>query len=270
MVKRKPWFLYSLVLFGYAFLYVPIASLVIYSFNQSKMVTVWGGFSTQWYSTLWQNEAIMTAFRTSLIVAVLSATFAVIIGTLAAVGLTRLGKFRGRMLLSILTTTPLVMPEIMLGLSALLLFITMQQLFGWPSQRGIATITMAHITLCTCYATVVIQSRLGSMDDSLEEAAMDLGARPWKVFFLITLPIIAPAIIAAWLLAFTLSLDDLVVASFVSGPSSTTLPMEVYSRVRLGLSPEINALATLIIALVTSLLIFGVWIWRRSERKTPV
>jgi putrescine transport system permease protein len=174
------------------------------------------------------------------------------------------------MLLSILTTTPLVMPEIMLGLSALLLFITMQQLFGWPSQRGIATITMAHITLCTCYATVVIQSRLGSMDDSLEEAAMDLGAKPWKVFFLITLPIISPAIIAAWLLAFTLSLDDLVVASFVSGPSSTTLPMEVYSRVRLGLSPEINALATLIIALVTSLLIFGVWIWRRSERKTPV
>jgi putrescine transport system permease protein len=257
----------GVLLFGYAFLYLPILSLILYSFNASKLVTVWGGFSTRWYGALLQNEALLSALKNSLIVAFLSATLAVVIGTAAALGLTRLGHFRGRTTLSVLTTTPLVMPEVMLGLSALLLFVTLQQLFGWPSQRGIMTITIAHVVLCSCYVTVIVQSRLRQMDDSLEEAAMDLGAKPWKVFFLITLPLIAPALLAGWLLAFTLSLDDLVVASFTSGPGATTLPMEVYSRVRLGLSPEINALATLIIGMVSVALIATWAVYRRQERK---
>jgi putrescine transport system permease protein len=259
--------LLGVLLFGYAFLYLPILSLILYSFNASKLVTVWGGFSTRWYGALFQNEALLSALKNSLIVAFLSASLAVVIGTAAALGLTRLGRFRGRTLLSVLTTTPLVMPEVMLGLSALLLFVTLQQLFGWPHQRGIMTITIAHVVLCSCYVTVIVQSRLRQMDDSLEEAAMDLGARPWKVFFLITLPLIAPALLAGWLLAFTLSLDDLVVASFTSGPGATTLPMEVYSRVRLGLSPEINALATLIIGFVSIALIATWAIYRRQDRK---
>lgn len=246
---RRNLFLLGALAFGYAFLYLPILWLIVYSFNANKMMTVWGGFSTHWYFELFENESLMRAARNSLIVASLSATLSVVVGTLAALGLTRLGRFRGRMLLAALTSMPLVMPEVMLGLSALLLFVSLQTIFGWP-ERGLGTITVAHVTLCACYVTVVVQSRLSQMDDSLEEAAMDLGAKPWRVFMQITLPLIAPSLLAGWLLAFTLSLDDLVVASFVSGPGATTLPMELYSKVRLGLSPEINALASLIVAVV--------------------
>ncbi len=264
---RRPWFLYSAMAFGYAFLYLPILSLVVYSFNTSRLVTVWGGFSTRWYGELFRNESLLDAAQKSLLVATLAATFSVVLGTLAGLSLARLGRFRGRTLLSLLTSAPLVMPEVMLGLSALLLFVSLEQIFGWPGGRGLTTITLAHITLCTSYVTIIVQSRLMQMDESLEEAAMDLGARPWKVFFLITLPIIAPALLAGWLLAFTLSLDDLVIASFVSGPSSTTLPIEVYSKVRLGLTPEVNALATLVIVFVTLAITLVGWLLHRDAQR---
>jgi putrescine transport system permease protein len=264
MHAKRNWFLLSCLSFGYAFLYLPIVWLVLYSFNANKMMTVWGGFSVHWYGALLQNEALMGAAKNSLIVATLSATLSVIVGTLAGLGLTRLGRFRGRTLLAALTSMPLVMPEVMLGLSALLLFVSLQTAFGWP-ERGLGTITIAHVTLCSCYVTVVVQSRLSQMDDSLEEAAMDLGAKPWRVFISITLPLIAPSLIAGWLLAFTLSLDDLVVASFTSGPGATTLPMALYSKVRLGLSPEINALATLIVIFVSVALVATYFALGRSK-----
>ncbi len=264
---KRNWFLLTSLAFGYAFLYLPIVWLIVYSFNANKMMSVWGGFSTRWYGELLNNEPLMSAAKNSLIVATLSASLAVIVGTLAGLALTRLGRFRGRTMLAALTSMPLVMPEVMLGLSALLLFVTLQTAFGWP-ERGLATITIAHVTLCSCYVTVVVQSRLSQMDDSLEEAAMDLGAKPWRVFMQITLPLIASSLIAGWLLAFTLSLDDLVVASFTSGPGSTTLPMAIYSKVRLGLSPEINALATIIVLFVASTLIFSYFVLARSKPKT--
>jgi putrescine transport system permease protein len=235
---------------GFAFLYLPVASLVIYSFNKSKLVTVWGGFSTQWYGELLQNQQILGAAWLSLKVATLSATLAVVLGTLAGLVLARFGPFKGRTLLSGLTTAPLVMPEVITGLSLLLLFVTMEQLIGWPAGRGMTTIVISHITLTMAYVTVIVQSRLAQMDDSLEEAAMDLGAKPAKVFFLITLPIIFPALMSGWLLAFTLSLDDLVITSFVAGPGSSTLPMVIFSKVRLGVSPDINALATILVSVV--------------------
>jgi putrescine transport system permease protein len=259
---RKPFVLYTLMAFGYAFLYLPIVAVVVYSFNKSRLVTVWGGFSTHWYSTLLQNEQILEATRRSLLIAAMAATCAVIIGTSAGLALARFGRFHGRGLLSLLTSSPLVMPDIMLGLSALLLFVALEPLFGG---RGVATITIAHITFCVCYVTVIVRSRLSQMDHSLEEAAMDLGARPWKVFFVITLPLIAPALIAGWLLAFTLSLDDVVVASFTSGPGATTLPMLIYSKVKLGVTPEINALATLIVLLVTVSVTIAGWLMHRSQ-----
>ena len=262
---KRNWLLLSWLAFGYAFLYLPIAWLIIYSFNSNKMMSVWGGFSTRWYGELLSNESLMAAAKNSLIVATLSASLAVIIGTLAGLALTRLGRFRGRTLLTALTSMPLVMPEVMLGLSALLLFVTLQSAFGWP-ERGLGTITIAHVTLCSCYVTVVVQSRLSQMDDSLEEAAMDLGAKPWRVFMQITLPLITPSLIAGWLLAFTLSLDDLVVASFTSGPGATTLPMAIYSKVRLGLSPEINALATMIVLLVTLALVVTYFALGRTKQ----
>jgi putrescine transport system permease protein len=271
---KRNWFLLTTLAFGYAFLYLPILWLVIYSFNGNRMVTVWGGFSTRWYAALWENQALMDAAKNSFIVAASSATVSVLVGTLAALSLTRLGRFRGRTLLAALTSMPLVMPEVMLGLSALLLFVSMESLLGcapestqwlcWPN-RGLITVSIAHVTLCSCYVSVVVQSRLSQMDDSLEEAAMDLGAKPWQVFMRITLPLIAPSLIAGWLLAFTLSLDDLVVASFTSGPGATTLPMAVYSKVRLGLSPEINVLSTFIVGMVTSALVLTYWIMGRGR-----
>jgi putrescine transport system permease protein len=269
MSARKPYLLYSAIAFGYAFLYVPILAVIVYSFNKSKLVTVWGGFSTHWYGALLENRQILEAAQRSLTIATLAATFAVIIGTLAGLSLARFGRFHGRGLMSLLTSAPLVMPEVMLGLSALLLFVSLQELTGWPKGRGMTTITIAHITFCVCYVTVIVRSRLTQMDQSLEEAAMDLGARPWKVFFLITLPLIAPALVAGWLLAFTLSLDDLVVASFTSGPGASTLPMVIYSKVKLGVTPEINALATLIVLIVAiSVTIAGWMMYRQDKRGT--
>jgi len=250
MMHGRPWFRVLALVLGFAFLYVPIISLVVFSFNESRLVTVWGGFSTKWYGALIRNQQILDAAWLSLEVAAVSATLAVVLGTFAGMILARFGPFRGRTLLSGMTTAPLVMPEVITGLSLLLLFVTLEQLIGWPAGRGMTTIIIAHVTFAMAFVTVVVQSRLAQIDESLEEAAQDLGARPAKVFFLITLPIIFPALLSGWLLAFTLSLDDLVIASFVAGPGSSTLPMVVFSKVRLGVSPDINALATILVAVV--------------------
>lgn len=252
---------------GFVFLYAPIVSLVVFSFNESKLVTVWGGFSTKWYVALFQDPQILGSAWVSLQVAVMSATIATALGTLAAYVLVRFGRFRGRALLTGMSTAPLVMPEVITGLSLLLLFVAMEGLIGWPAGRGKTTIILAHATFCMAYVTVVVQSRLAGMDRDLEEAAMDLGARPVRVFFDITLPVIAPALVAGWLLAFTLSLDDLVVASFVTGPGASTLPMVIFSKVRLGVSPDINALATIIIGIVALGVIAAALIMRRRPKR---
>jgi putrescine transport system permease protein len=268
MMQGRSWFRLVSLILGFAFLYIPIASLVVYSFNESRLVTVWAGFSTKWYGELLHNQQILGAAWLSLKVAALSATIAVVLGTLAGMVLSRFGPFRGRTLLSGLTTAPLVMPEVITGLSLLLLFVTMEQLIGWPAGRGMTTIVIAHITLTMAYVTIIVQSRLAQLDDSLEEAAMDLGARPAKVFFLITLPIIFPALLSGWLLAFTLSLDDLVITSFVAGPGSSTLPMVIFSKVRLGVSPDINALASILVAIVTvGVAIAGVTLTRQQKTR---
>lgn len=230
---------------GFAFLYLPILILVVYSFNESKLVSVWAGFSTKWYSELFRNEAMLEAAWVTLRVAVVSSTLATVLGTMAAIVLVRQGRFLGRTLFSGMIYAPLVMPEVITGLSLLLLFI------GIGLDRGVLTIVLAHTTFSMCYVSVVVSSRLVTFDRSLEEAALDLGASNWEAFRLVTLPIIAPAVISGWLLAFTLSLDDLVIAQFTSGPSATTLPMKIWSSVRLGVSPEINALSTILIGLVT-------------------
>lgn len=242
--------LYALLGLAYAFLYVPIVVMIIYSFNASRLVTVWGGFSTKWYAELVQDEKVLDAAWLSLQVAVLNATIATILGTLAAVVLVRFRRFPGRTLFTGMIAAPLVMPEIITGLAMLLLFVAMEQTLGWPEGRSMTTIVIAHVTFSLSFVTVVVQSRLAQMDSSLEEAALDLGARPAKVFLVITLPIIAPALLAGWLLAFTLSIDDVVISAFVSGPGASPLPIVIFSKVRLGVSPEINALATLVVALV--------------------
>jgi putrescine transport system permease protein len=267
-MKQSSTFRISVLVFGFAFLYIPILSLIVYSFNKSRLVTVWGGFSTQWYGRLLENRQILDAAWLSVKIASTNATGAVILGTLAGLALARFGKFRGRTLLSGMTTAPLVMPEVITGLSLLMLFVVMESAFGWPAGRGFTTITIAHMTLTLAYVTVIVQSRLSSLDDSLEEAAMDLGARPAKIFFVITLPIIAPALVSGWLLAFTISLDDLVIASFVSGPGASTLPMVIFSKVRLGVSPDINALATIIVGLVTvGVILAGIFLARQEKRR---
>ncbi|WP_376962248.1 ABC transporter permease subunit [Azospirillum sp. A26] len=260
-------FLSWALLFGYAFLYVPIALLVVFSFNESRLVTVWSGFSTKWYGELLHNDALLDAAFLSFQVAAVSATLSVLLGTCAGLALTRFGRFRGRTLFGGMITAPLVMPEVITGLSLLLLFVAMEQWLGWPDGRGVTTITIAHTTFTMSYVAVVIQSRLAGMDGSLEEAAMDLGARPAKVFFVITLPLIAPALVAGWLLAFTLSLDDVVVASFVSGPGSTTLPMVIFSSVKFGISPQINALATLMVLVVATGIFVASIVMARQERQ---
>jgi putrescine transport system permease protein len=251
---------------GFVFLYAPILSLIVFSFNESQLVTVWGGFSTRWYGELLRDPQILGAAWISLQVAVASATLAVVLGTLAAYVLMRFGRFRTRALLTGMATAPLVMPEVITGLSLLLLFVSMESLIGWPAGRGMTTIILAHATFGLAFVAVVVQSRLMGMDQSLEEAAMDLGARPVRVFFDVTVPVIAPALIAGWLLAFTLSLDDLVIASFVTGPGASTLPMVIFSKVRLGVSPDVNALATIIIALVALGVGIATWQMRRSAR----
>ena len=247
---RRSWFVTVVAILGFIFLYAPIISLVVFSFNENKLVTVWGGFSTKWYGQLFADPQILSAGLLSLQVAAISATIALVTGTLCGVALTRFRRFRGKTLLAGLVSAPLVMPDVITGLSLLLLFVSMESIIGWPAGRGELTIILAHSTFCMAYVTVVIRSRLGELDLSLEEAAMDLGATPARVFFDITLPIIAPALLSAWLLSFTLSLDDLVIASFVSGPGSNTLPMIIFSKIKLGVSPDINALATIIIGIV--------------------
>ena len=266
MNSGRPWFRISALVLGFMFLYIPILSLIAYSFNKSKLVTVWGGFSTHWYGALLKNDQILNAAWLSVRIGMVSATLAVILGTLCGLALTRFGPFRGRTLLSGMKSAPLVMPEVITGLSMLLLFVTMEQLIGWPAGRGITTIIIAHVTFTMAFVTVIVQSRLVQLDESIEEAAADLGARPAKVFFVITLPIIAPALLSGWLLAFTLSLDDLVITSFVAGPGSSTLPMVVFSKVRLGVSPDINALATIMISIVAiGVVIAGFWMSRQQR-----
>jgi putrescine transport system permease protein len=264
---RRSFFLLVAAGLGFAFLYLPIVTLVVYSFNASKLVTVWAGFSTKWYGELVHDPALLRAAWLSLRIATMNATLALILGTLAGFALARFGRFRGRTMLSGMVTAPLVMPEVITGLSLLLLFVAMQGLIGWPEKRGITTITIAHATFSLSYVAVIVQSRLTGLDESIEEAALDLGARPFKVFFAITLPLIAPALISGWLLAFTLSLDDLVLASFVSGPGSSTLPMVIFSKVRLGVSPEINALATIMVSIVTVGIVTSGWLMHRQEQR---
>ena len=266
-MRKQSRFILTVLAFGYAFLYIPLISVVIYSFNDSRLATVWGGFSTRWYGELFQNDQILDALYLSLRIAFTSATGATVLGTMAGLVLARFGRFKGRSLFSGMISSPMVMPEVITGLSLLLLFITLQEWTGWPGQRGFATITIAHLTFSMAYVAVIVQSRLMSMDESLEEAAMDLGGRPLRVVFDITLPLILPAMMAGWLLSFTLSLDDLVIAQFVSGPGSNTLPMIIFSKVKLGVSPDINALATLIIVTV-SLGVAIAWIISRRATKT--
>lgn len=244
-MRRFSWFNAISLTLGFAFLYIPMIILVIYSFNASKLVTVWAGFSTKWYGELMHNSAFLDAAWVTIKVAVLSSTLATILGTMAAVVLVRVGRFHGRTIFSGMIYAPLVMPEVITGLSLLLLFISL------GVDRGVVTIILAHATFSMCYVSVVVSSRLVSFDRSLEEAALDLGCSPFDAFRLVTLPIIAPAVISGWLLAFTLSLDDLVIASFTSGPSATTLPIKIFSAVRLGVNPQINALSTIMIAIVT-------------------
>jgi putrescine transport system permease protein len=267
-VNKTTAFQWSALIVGFTFLYVPIISVVVYSFNASKLVTVWAGFSTKWYTALLKDRQILDAALLSLKIAAINATGATILGTLAGLALARFGRFRGRALFSGMTSAPLVMPDVITGLSLLVLFVSMEQLIGWPQGRGVTTIVIAHITLSMSYVTVIMQARLSQVDRSLEEAAMDLGATPAKVFFAITLPIISPALVSGWLLAFTVSLDDLVIANFAAGPGSTTLPMVIFSKMRLGVSPDINALATVMVTIVAiGVAIASVVLMRREKKR---
>lgn len=267
MSARRSYFLLLWMGFGFAFLYVPILSLIIFSFNESKLVTVWAGFSTRWYGELLKDDQVIDAALLSLRIAAVNASLAVVLGTVGAFVLARFGRFRLRTLFTGMITAPLVMPDILIGISLLLLFVTMEGMIGWPAGRGATTITIAHITFSLAFVAVIVQSRLHAMDVSIEEAALDLGARPLKVFFVITIPMIAPALVSGWLLAFTMSLDDLVIASFVAGPGSSTLPMVIFSKVRLGVSPVVNALATIIVLVVTLGVIAAGIIASRAEKR---
>ena len=264
-MKASSRFVLSAMCFGFAFLYVPILVLILYSFNESAITSVWGGFSLRWYSALFNNDQVIDAALLSFKIAATSATFATILGTMAGLALAQLGRYRGRLLFTGLIAAPLVMPEVITGLSLLLMFVSLQELIGWPASRGASTITIAHITFSMAYVAVIVQSRLTGMDRSLQEAAMDLGSRPAQVAFDITLPLIAPSMLAGWLLAFTLSLDDLVIASFTSGAGASTLPMVIFSKVKLGVTPDINALATIIIAVVALGIMVAGWLMSRKK-----
>ncbi|HEY8052866.1 MAG TPA: ABC transporter permease subunit [Steroidobacteraceae bacterium] len=266
MQRRSSTALLSVLFFGIALLYLPIVILIGYSFNASPLVNVWGGFSTAWYGQLLHNRQLLQAALLSLEVALTASSGAVVLGTLAAIALVRFARFRGRLLLTGMVNAPLVMPEIITGITQLLLFVSMVQLFSWP-HRGFTTIVLSHITFCTAYVTITVQSRLQGADRSLEEAAMDLGASPARAFLEVTLPIISPAIISSWLLSFTLSLDDLVISSFVAGPGASTLPMVIYSKVKLGVSPDINALASLIVCAVGVCVVGAGYLMARGERR---
>ena len=266
MQNRISPFLISVLCIGIAVLYIPMLVLIGYSFNASPLVSVWGGFSTSWYTQLAHNDQILDAAWLSLKIGVVVSSGAVILGTLAAIALVRFTSFRGRLLLTGMVNAPLVMPEIVTGITQLLLFISMLQLLGWP-HRGFTTIVIAHIAFCTAYVTITVQSRLYGADRSLEEAAMDLGAGPVRAFIDTTLPAIAPALASGWLLSFTLSLDDLVISSFVSGPGASTLPMVIFSKVKLGVSPDVNALASLIITLVGICVLLAGYLMRRTDQR---
>ena len=270
-MKAQGLFSRCALILGLVFLYVPILSMIIFSFNNSRLVTVWDAAHSptlKWYVALAANEQVLRAAWLSIRIALVASTGAVILGTLAGVALARFGAFRGRLLLAGMTTAPIVMPEVITGLSLLLLFVALEQLIGWPRGVGAVTITLSHITFCMAYVTVVVQSRLAGMDVSLEEAAMDLGARPGRVFFRITLPLILPAIASGWLLAFTLSWDDLVITQFVAGPGSSTLPMVIFSKVRFGVTPDINALATILVLIVaTGIAASTLWMRYQQRRR---
>ena len=271
MPGRRSLFVLGMLAFGFAFLYLPMLAMIVYSFNASRLVTVWDSANSPtlaWYVELFHNVQVLDAARLSFRIAAVNATGAVILGTLAAFALERYRRFRGRALFGLLTTAPMVLPEVITGLSLLLLFVALEQTTGWPRGRGATTITIAHMTFSMAYAIVVIQARLATVDRSLEDAAMDLGARPWKVFLVITLPLIAPAIASAWVLSFILSWDDIVITSFVSGPGSTTLPQLVFSKVRLGVSPDINALASILVLIVSVVVVaVGAYLSRRDRRR---
>jgi len=266
-MKKRSTFLLTCLVFGYAFFYIPIFSMMFFSFNNARLATVWGGFSTKWYGLLFKNNQILDAALLSLEIAAISATLATILGTLAGMAIARFQRFRGRTLFTGLVSAPLVMPEAITGLSMLLLFVFMAGAIGWPSGRGMTTITIAHTTFALSYVAVVVQSRLASMDQSIEEAAMDLGSKPLQVLFDVTLPIIAPAIISGWLLAFTLSLDDVVIASFTNGPGSTTLPIYIWGKIKLGVTPDINALATIMVVFVATIIAIAGVVMYRTEKK---
>ncbi len=267
MYNKRSRFLSVMLTIGLGFFYVPMILLVIYSFNYSKLVPVWGGWSTRWYTVLFNSPEVWSAVTLSLEIAVINATFATLLGTLAGLAMVRFGRFRGRTLFGGMLVAPLVMPEVITGLSLLVLFITLKQIIGWPAERGFTTITIAHITFSLAYVAVVVQARLTGMGQTLEEAALDLGAKPFKVLTAITLPRLAPGMVAGWLLAFTLSLDDLVIASFVTGPGANTLPILIFSRIRLGLRPDINALATIIILFVAVCVAIAAIIMYRQQRR---
>lgn len=266
-MNRRPMFLMTCLAFGFAFFYVPILSMIVFSFNKSRLATVWGGFSVQWYGKLFKNSQIIDAAILSIEIALVSATIATILGAMAGIALARFRRFRGRTLFSGLVTAPLIMPEVITGISSLMLFILMAEWIGWPGKRGFTTVTIAHITFSMTYVTTIVQSRLSSADISVEEAAADLGSRPWQVLKDITLPIIFPAILSGWLLAFTISLDDVVITNFTTGPGATTLPILVWSKVKLGVTPDINALATIIVTVVGAGVAAAGIIMHRAEKR---
>lgn len=266
-MTRRPLFLITVMAFGFAFLYIPILSMIVYSFNGSRLATVWGGFSTKWYEALFSNKQVIAALVLSLKIAFVSSTIATILGTLAGIALVRFRVFRGRTLFSGLVTAPLIMPEVITGVSSLIFFILLAQWIGWPGQRGFTTITLAHITFSMVFVTTVVQARLVQSDHAIEEAAMDLGSRPWQVLRDITIPVISPAIFSGWLLAFTISLDDVVITSFTTGPGATTLPLMIWSKVKLGVTPDINALASLMVVVVGLGVALAGWIMNRREAR---
>lgn len=266
-MTRRPVFLISVLCFGFAFFYIPILSMMVYSFNGSRLATVWGGFSTKWYVSLWTNKQVIAALILSLKIALVSATMATILGTMAGYALARFTRFRGRFLFSGLVTAPLIMPEVITGISCLMMFILLAEWTGWPGQRGFTTVTLAHITFSMVFVTTVVQARLSQADRAIEEAAMDLGSRPWQVLRDVTLPTAFPAILSGWLLAFTISLDDVVITSFTTGPGSTTLPLLIWSKVKLGVTPDINALATLTVVVVGIGVALAGWLLARAEKR---
>jgi putrescine transport system permease protein len=264
-MNRRPTFLIGCLAFGLAFFYVPILSMILFPFNHSRLATVWGGFSVEWYGKLFQNGQIMNAALLSVEIALTSATISTILGTMAGIALARFGNFRGRTFFSGLVTAPLIMPEVITGISSLMMFILMARWIGWPGQRGFTTVTIAHVTFSMTYVTTIVQARLSSVDASVEEAALDLGSRPWQVLKDITLPINAPAILSGWLLAFTISLDDVVITNFTTGPGATTLPILIWSKVKLGVTPDINALATIIVLIVSLGVAVAGYLMNRAE-----